>query len=84
MPDRSQNTPTTHPPAKTLRNDACPQCERLLDELNVSFHSVHDFILRNHEERTEDNDGYLGELGRLIHAQVVARRTLIHHQQKHS
>lgn len=83
MPDRSQS-PQTLPTPKTLRNDACPLCERLLDELNVSFHDVHDFILRNYEDRTDDNDGYLGELGRLIHAQVVARRTLIQHQQKHS
>ena len=68
---------------KTLRNDVCHTCEHLLDELNVAFHGVHDFITRNYEDRA-DNDGYLGELGRLIHAQVVARRTLIHHQQKHS
>lgn len=68
---------------KTLRNDVCPTCEHLLDALNVTFHDVHDFIIRNYEDRA-GNDRYLGELGQLIHAQVVARRTLIHHQQKHS
>ena len=66
-----------------LRNDQCPRCEQLLDVLNVAFHDVHDFILFHYSGRAE-NDGYLGELGRLIHAQVVARRDLIHHQQKHA
>jgi hypothetical protein len=68
---------------KALRDGVCRTCEQLLDALNVTFHEVHDFIIRNYEDRAED-DRYLGELGRLIHAQVVARRTLIHHQQKHS
>jgi hypothetical protein len=43
---------------------------------------VHDFILQNYEERAE-NDGYLGELGRLIHVQVSARRALVSHQGRH-
>jgi hypothetical protein len=65
-----------------LRNDECPRCERLLLEMNDAFHAVHRFILSNYENR-EQNDGYLGELGRLIHAQVAARRNLIRHQNTH-
>lgn len=67
---------------RILNNDACPVCERLLDELNAAFHSVHHFMLANYENRSAD-DEYLGELGRLIHAQVAARRLLIAHQRNH-
>lgn len=79
---RSQN-PSPSTSRHILRNDECPQCEHLLDSLNVAFHDVHHFIIRNYEDRSL-NDGYLGELGRLIHTQVVARRDLVRHQQKHA
>ena len=82
MPHPRQN-PNVSDPAHILRNDQCPQCEQLLGVLNVAFHDVHNFILCHYADRAE-NDGYLGELGRLIHAQVVARRDLVRHQQKHA
>lgn len=80
MPHTPRQKMVTKP--SLLRNDACPACERLLDRLNDAFHQVHRFILQNYEGRS-DNDDYLGELGRLIHAQVTARRTLVIHQNKH-
>lgn len=82
MPHPRQN-PNLSDPVHTLRNDECPQCEHLLDVLNVAFHDVHHFILCHYSGRAQ-NDGYLGELGRLIHTQVIARRELIRHQQKHA
>lgn len=68
---------------RILSNDSCPLCERMLDELNRTFSSVHHFVLANYANRAV-NDDYLGELGRLIHRQVVARRMLIDHQRSHS
>jgi hypothetical protein len=73
-------------PAKNLdgllHNDTCPQCERMLNELNDAFYAVHHFVIRNYENRTQD-ENYLGELGRLIHAQVAARQSLLRHQRDH-
>lgn len=65
-----------------LRNDACPQCERMLDDLNDTFYAVHHFVISNYENRAQDEE-YLGELGRLIHAQVSARQSLLQHQRVH-
>lgn len=60
----------------------CSKCERLLDEMNVTFHNVHRYIILKRDTRNDD-DTYLGELGRLIHAQVTARRELVSHQRSH-
>jgi hypothetical protein len=67
---------------RLLHNDECPDCERMLNEMNDAFLAVHHFVIRNYENRAQD-ENYLGELGRLIHAQVVARKSLLRHQRIH-
>jgi hypothetical protein len=61
----------------------CPDCVRLMDAMNSTFQSVHAFIIQNRDQRAV-NESYLGDLGSLIQAQVVAHRDLCRHQRTHS
>lgn len=67
---------------RLLRNGECPDCERMLNQMNDAFFAVHHFVILNYENRSQD-DNYLGKLGRLIHAQVTAHRELVRHQRIH-
>jgi hypothetical protein len=75
------------PESNTLIRSAvdadCRDCERLIAEMNSSFQAVHHFIVNNRDQRAV-NESYLGELGRLIQAQVVAHRELCKHQRIHA
>jgi hypothetical protein len=84
MPQARQKAESTlaENPDRLLHNDECPECERMLNEMNDAFYAVHHFVILNYENRSQD-ENYLGELGRLIHAQVNARKELLRHQRVH-
>lgn len=84
MPQARQKVESTlsENPDRLLHDDERPECERMLNEMNDAFFAVHHFVIQNYENRSQD-DNYLGELGRLIHAQVVARKSLLRHQRVH-
>jgi hypothetical protein len=44
---------------------------------------VHQYIVTNRDQRAV-NESYLGDLGRLIQAQVSAYRKLVNHQRHHA
>lgn len=79
--------PPSAPESITLIRSAqdadCRDCERLIGEMNSTFQAVHHFIVTNRDQRAV-NEGYLGELGRLIQAQVAAHRDLCKHQRIHA
>jgi hypothetical protein len=60
----------------------CSVCQKLLAQMNATFREVHQFIINNRDTR-DVMESYLGDLGRLIHAQVTAHRKLVHHQNTH-
>jgi len=61
----------------------CDSCQRLIEEMNSTFQAVHAYIIANRDQRAV-NESYLGDLGRLIQAQVAAYRKLVHHQRRHA
>lgn len=74
---------TTDNRSRTIQDaGVCPTCTELIAEMNATFLSVHAYIIANRDQRAVD-DGYLGELGRLIQAQVSAYRKLVDHQRRH-
>jgi hypothetical protein len=84
MPQARQKAEATvsENPDRLLHNDECPECERMLDQMNNALFAVHHFVIQNYENRPQD-ENYLGDLGRLIHAQVTARKSLLRHQRVH-
>jgi hypothetical protein len=62
---------------------ACPTCAELIATMNSTFEDVHRYILANCDQRAV-NESYLGELGRLIQAQIAAYRKLVNHQRHHA
>jgi hypothetical protein len=62
---------------------ACPTCGELIAAMNSTFQAVHQYIVTNRDQRAV-NESYLGDLGRLIQAQVSAYRKLVNHQRHHA
>jgi len=62
---------------------ACESCARLIADMHAASMAVHDYIIEHRDERAV-NECYLGDLGRLIQAQVVAHRNLVQHQRSHA
>ena len=78
----ASTTPESAIFSRTASDAECSTCERLLGAMNSTFQAVHDFIIQNRDQRSV-NESYLGDLGRLIQAQVVAHRELCKHQRTH-
>jgi hypothetical protein len=74
---------TTDNRSRTIQEaGACPACSELIAMMNSTFQAVHDYIIANRDQRSV-NESYLGELGRLIQAQIAAYRELANHQRHH-
>lgn len=69
--------------AHSASEAGCDVCTSLLEQMNSTFNDVHRFIIANRDQRAL-NEGYLGDLGTLIQAQVIAHRKLVRHQQQHA
>jgi hypothetical protein len=75
---------TTDNLSRTIHDaGACPTCSQLITDMNATFQSVHQYIVTNRDQRAV-NESYLGDLGRLIQAQVSAYRKLVNHQRHHA
>ena len=75
-----------HKPSSTVTESAetpCEGCARLLAEMHAASVAVHDYIIAHRDQRAV-NESYLGDLGRLIQAQVVTHRNLVQHQRSHA
>ena len=85
MPTESTTKPQPES-AGLIRSASSPDCDtcvHLIEQMNSTFLAVHAFIIANREQRAV-NESYLGELGRLIQAQVAAHRELCKHQRTQS
>lgn len=75
---------TTDNLSRTIQDaGACPTCAELIAKMNSTFQAVHQYIIANRDQRAV-NESYLGDLGRLIQAQVSAYRKLVNHQRHHA
>jgi hypothetical protein len=82
MPEASTPLTTDNRSRTNQEAGACPSCSELIATMNSTFQAVHDYIIANRDQRSV-NESYLGELGRLIQAQIAAYRALAHHQRQH-
>jgi hypothetical protein len=77
---------STHNSSSTIIEPAekpCEGCARLIADMDAATMAVHDYIIEHRDQRAV-NESYLGDLGRLIQAQVVTHRNLVQHQRSHA
>jgi hypothetical protein len=81
------NSPeSTHNSSSTITEPdetPCGGCARLIADMHAATMAVHDYIIEHRDQRAV-NESYLGDLGRLIQAQVVTHRNLVQHQRSHA